>query len=275
MNEDTYSPEIESSSKISRGKWALILGGSKGLGLASATKLARSGYNILVVHRDRKTDLPKIEESFQAIEQEDISFFSFNSDAVNSQSRNDIIESIEKLVPPEEKISVVIHSIAKGHLKPMISAKENVLEGTDLQLTINAMAISLYDWTKELFYRNLFADDTRIIAFTSEGNTKPLPYYAAVSAAKAALEAITRSIALEFAQKGIKANCIQAGVTDTESFNRIPNSRKIRETALRRNPNRRLTRPNDVADVVYLLCRNEARWITGTTIKADGGESLL
>jgi len=81
-------------------------------------------------------------------------------------------------------------------------------------------------------------------------------------------------MALEFAPIGIKVNCIQAGVTDTPSMNRIPGSKLLKENAIKRNPNGRLTTPEDVANVVYLLCQDEARWITGTIVKADGGESL-
>ena len=136
------------------------------------------------------------------------------------------------------------------------------------------MAFSLFDWTKALFDVDLFAEDSRIISFTSEGNSKPWPNYAAVSAAKTALEAITRNIALEFAPFGIKANCIQAGVTDTASLRAIPGSEKIKEHTLIRNPFKRLTTPEDVADVVYLLCKDEAKWINGCIIPVDGGERL-
>ncbi len=136
------------------------------------------------------------------------------------------------------------------------------------------MAISLYDWVRDLVKADLFADDTRIVSFTSEGNIKTLPNYGAVSVAKVALEAITRNMALEFAPLGIKANCIQAGVTDTVSLRMIPDSDKIKKAALNRNPNGRLTTPEDVANAVYLLTTEEAKWITGTVIKVDGGESL-
>ena len=61
----------------------------------------------------------------------------------------------------------------------------------DFQLTIQAMGISLYDWTKAIFEAKLFADDARVISFTSEGNSKAWRNYAAVSAAKVTLEAIT------------------------------------------------------------------------------------
>ena len=74
---------------------------------------------------------------------------------------------------------------------------------------------------------------------------------------------------------GIKANCIQAGVTETKSLRMIPGYQKIIENAMQRNPNNRLTTPEDVANAVYLLTTDEAKWITGTVIKVDGGESLM
>jgi len=79
---------------------------------------------------------------------------------------------------------------------------------------------------------------------------------------------------LEFAPFGIKANCIQAGVTDTASLRAIPGSELIKAHSLLRNPFKRLTLPQDVANVVYLLCKDEAAWINGTIIPVDGGEHL-
>jgi enoyl-[acyl-carrier protein] reductase I len=156
----------------------------------------------------------------------------------------------------------------------MVSGSGPALQNDDFNHTIQAMAVSLYDWTKELFEAELFSGDARIISFTSEGNTKVWKNYAAVSAAKVTLEAITRSIALEFAPYGIRANCIQAGVTDTSSFRMIPESDKIREITTMRNPFKRLTKPEEVANVVYLLCTDEASWINGSIIPVDGGEHL-
>ena len=131
---------------------------------------------------------------------------------------------MSELFGGQSKIRPLVHSVAKGTLKPMQSKDKPTLNSDDFNLTINAMAISLYDWTQAIFKANLFADDARIISFTSEGNTKAWKNYAAVSAAKVTLEAITRNIALEFANHGIRANCIQAGVIDTASLRRIPGS---------------------------------------------------
>ena len=254
-------------------KWAIIIGGSSGLGLATAQKFAKHNFGVIVLHRDRKIDMEEIQKQFQDIAQQTSRFHSFNIDALNPQKRNEVLQSIKELIG-EEKIDVLVHSLAKGNLKPMITDGESTLENQDFHLTMDAMAINLYDWVKALVDKKLFSDDARIVAYTSEGNSKAWKNYAAVSAAKAALEAIVRSIALEFADLGVKANCIQAGVTDTKSFRMIPNSDVLKEEALRRNPNKRLTKPADIANAAYLLSTDEAKWITGTVIKVDGGESL-
>jgi enoyl-[acyl-carrier protein] reductase III len=254
--------------------WAVILGGSSGLGLATAKKLAKHGMNICVIHRNSRLQEDAIQAEFEIIKNEDVQFISFNIDAFNNEKRDIAIQAFNELLGENGRIKTLVHSVAKGNLKPMISENKPVLKNDDFALTINAMAISLYDWTKALYSNNMFAKDARIISFTSEGNTKAWENYAAVSAAKVTLEAITRNIALEFAPFGIKANCIQAGVTDTSSLRMIPGSEKIIEYTIKRNPNKRLTIPEDVANAVYLLSKDEASWITGTIIPVDGGEHL-
>ena len=254
--------------------WALILGGSAGLGLASAKKMAAHGCNIIIVHRNSKGDLPSIEKEFETIKATGVELVSFNKDAMSVEKREDIIQDIKEKLGDNGKIRILLHSIAKGNLKPMIADERPALQNDDLHLTLETMAISLYDWTKVIFDNKLFAPDARIISFTSQGNTKAWKGYAAVSAAKAALEAITRNIALEFAPHGIRANCIQAGLTDTVSFRMIPGHEELKERSLNQNPFKRLTTPEDIANVVYLLSKDEAAWINGSIIIADGGEHI-
>ncbi|MBP1838739.1 enoyl-ACP reductase FabI [Formosa algae] len=254
--------------------WALILGGSSGLGLATAKKLVKHGMNICIIHRNSRAQEEEITNEFQNIKAEAVQFKAYNVDAFNAEKREQTISELKEVLGLQGKIRTLVHSVAKGNLKPMISNENPTLKNDDFNLTINAMAVSLFDWTKALFEAQLFANDARIISFTSEGNTKAWRNYAAVSAAKVTLEAITRNIALEFAPFGIRANCIQAGVTDTASLRMIPGSNEIKEYSLRRNPFHRLTQPEDVANAVYLLSKDEASWINGCVIPVDGGEHI-
>jgi NAD(P)-dependent dehydrogenase (short-subunit alcohol dehydrogenase family) len=113
-----------------------------------------------------------------------------------------------------------------------------------------------------------------VFGLTSEGNRVAWPSYAAVSAAKCALESVSRSIAVEFAPHGIRSNIIQAGVTDTPALRAIPGSERMRAAAEARNPYKRLTRPQDVADVICLLSTPEAAWVNGAIVPVDGGERV-
>ena len=258
-----------------KNEWAIILGASSGLGLATAKKLAKEGLNLCLIYRARKSDVLSIQTEFETIVSSSrVKLLSFNMDVVKPENRETILSSLKETLLENGKVKCLVHSIAKGNLKPMTSNGERELQNDDFHITLENMAISLYDWTKHVFAKDLFSADARVISFTSEGNTKAWKSYAAVSVAKVALEAITRNIALEFAPYGIKANCIEAGVTDTASLRMIPGNEKLKEYAIKRNPFNRLTTPEDVANVVYLLTTQESIWITGAIIPVNGGEHL-
>jgi NAD(P)-dependent dehydrogenase (short-subunit alcohol dehydrogenase family) len=144
----------------------------------------------------------------------------------------------------------------------------------DLQQTIHAMGTSLLGWVQALHRRGMFAADARVVGLTSEGNEVAWKGYAAVAAAKVALESISRAIAVEMAPYGIRSNIVQAGVTDTPALRLIPGSAQLKAAARRRNPFARLTTPEDVARVIHLLCLPEAAWINGALIRVDGGEHV-
>ena len=110
---------------------------------------------------------------------------------------------------------------------------------------------------------------------TSAGGHRVWPTYGAVSAAKAALESHVRQLAVEMAPFNISVNALQAGVTDTPAARRIPGSEKMFARALESNPGKRLTTPEDVAEVLVSLSLCKSNWATGNIIKIDGGEDLL
>ncbi len=151
---------------------------------------------------------------------------------------------------------------------------DTLIEDEDMARTIYSMGTSMLSWVQAIFQKGLFAADARVFGLTSEGNDIAWRGYAAVSAAKTALESVSRSIAVEYAPYGIRSNIVQAGVTDTPALRAIPGSASMKATARSRNPFGRLTTPEDVANVVYLLSRDEAAWINGSLIRADGGEHI-
>jgi len=158
----------------------------------------------------------------------------------------------------------------------LIEAKyrADLLTDEELARTIYAMGTNQLSWVRDVHNRNLFCEDARVLGLTSEGNNLSWLGYAAVSAAKVALEAITRAIAVEFAPYGIRANVIQAGITDTPAMRAIPGSAQMKAVAQLRNPFNRLTEPEDVANFICLLCTDEAAWVNGAILRVDGGESI-
>jgi len=148
------------------------------------------------------------------------------------------------------------------------------LEEEDMALTIHSMGTSLLGWTQALCERGLFAPDARVLGLTSEGNAVAWKGYAGVAAAKVALESVSRSIAVEMAPFGIRSNIVQAGVTDTPALRMIPGSDHLKAQARIRNPFGRLTRPEDVANAIYLLSLPESAWINGAILRVDGGERV-
>ncbi|SRX56188.1 SDR family oxidoreductase [Aequorivita sp. CIP111184] len=250
-------------------QWAIILGGSSGLGLASAKKLAFHGMNICIVHRDRKSNLAAFDEEVNKMESYGVRVKTFNQDALSNDVRNAIVQEF-----PKNSVKLLVHSIAKGSLKKMNGSEEELLSKQDFDITIHAMATSWYEWSQALIHNEIFTKKARNVAFTSEGNSRVWPGYGAVSAAKSVLEALMRNMAVELAPLEITTNCIQAGTTETPSFLVIPGSDELAKMAKKRNPFQKLTQPEYVANVLYLLCKDEADWINGTILKVDGGESL-
>ncbi len=151
---------------------------------------------------------------------------------------------------------------------------ENLIDDEDMARTIYSMGTSLLTWVQRLHGEGMFAADARVFGMTSEGNDIAWRGYAAVSAAKTALESVSRSIAVEYAPYGIRSNIIQAGVTDTPALNAIPGSAAMKATARMRNPFGRLTVPEDVANVIMLLSQDEGAWVNGSLIRVDGGEHI-
>ena len=259
---------------------ALILGASSGFGEAIALELARRGMDIYGVHLDRRSTMPHVEGIVGQIRAMGRKAEFFNVNAADDGKRKEVADRVAAATEKERspRVRVLVHSLAFGTLRPFVpkvGAENNELIGkSHLDMTCDVMAHSLLYWTQDLLSRGLLSHGSRIFAMTSAGGHRVIGSYGAVSAAKSALESHIRQLSFELAARGIAANSLCAGVTDTPALRKIPGNEEMIRVATARNPAGRLTTPQDVANAVAVLSHPLAGWITGNVINVDGGEDI-
>ena len=256
------------------GEWCLILGASSGFGAATARELGRRGMGILGVHLDRKATLPLAEAVVGDVHAAGSPAEFFNVNAADDERRAHVCDRARELVGGRP-LRVLLHSLAFGTLKPFVTdVPGQQTTKAQLEMTLDVMAHSLVYWVQELHARGLLGEGSRVFAMTSSGGTRVMPFYGAVSAAKAALESHVRQLALELGPAGVSINAIRAGVTDTPASRKIPAAEYLFQEARRRNPGGRLTVPEDVAGAIVALSLPGTRWISGNVIGVDAGEDV-
>ena len=258
---------------MSEQSWAVILGASSGFGAATSRELAKSGYNICGVHLDRKSTMPQVAEIQEDIRSSGVEALFFNANAVDEEKRATVIDELKSR---GARVRVLMHSLAFGTLRNYIEddPKQEITQ-RQMDMTLDVMANSLVYWAQALVHGDLLVEDSRIFSMTSEGSYRVWAGYGAVSAAKAALEAHTRQLAVELASRKVSVNAIQAGVTHTPAQDKIPGAAEMLEGAARRNPYGRVTTTEDVARVIRALSEPGLGWVSGNVIRVDGGEALV
>jgi len=259
-------------------RWALVLGASSGFGEACSIALAKGGWNVFGVHLDRKATLPNAERIAGEIRSAGRRAEFFNVNAADDARRAEVIAKIGEICgggAPESRVSVLLHSLAFGTLKPFFAEpRENAITKPQLEMTLDVMANSLVYWTQDLFFARLLSPGARVFAMTSAGDHIVWPAYGAVSAAKAALESYVRQLAVELAPHGVAVNALRAGVTDTPALRKIPGNEAMIQRVLAMHPAGRLTTPSDVARALVALSGEGGGWITGNVIGVDGAEDV-
>jgi enoyl-[acyl-carrier protein] reductase III len=265
-----------------RERWALILGASSGFGAAASRALASEGYGIIGVHLDLRGTIANAMAVRDEIAAMGVPVEFHNVNAADEEKRHRVIDATQQTFEQRRTegndpfVAVVLHSLAFGTTLAYVTNQPEKKEVSQkqLEMTADVMAHSLVYWVRDLFHAGLIADGSRVFAMTSEGATRAVPTYGPVSAAKAALEAHVRQLALELIQEGITVNAIRAGVTDTPALRRIPGHEELRRAAEERNPSGRLTRPEDVGAALIALASPHLYWMTGNILGVDGGELM-
>ncbi len=264
-----------------RERWALILGGSSGMGEATALALAKAGYRICGIHLDFRAALAHVDEVKAAIEAAGSEALYINMNAADDEKRAAALETLAARFAQSRKagkdpyVRVVMHSLAFGSLVPFISdVPKGAVDRKKMEMTQDVMANSLVYWVQDLYRGGFLAEGSKVYAMTSEGSTRVVPSYGVVSSAKAALESHVRQLAMELARagSGITVNAIRAGVTMTPALMKIPEHDMIIAAATARNPTGRMTTTQDVANAIVALSGEGTSFISGEIIGVDGGE---
>lgn len=243
-------------------KVALITGGARGIGKATALKLARAGCDIAIVYYNSSDEAEVLAKEIQELGRKT---------AVIQANVSDQLSVREMYVQFREHFShldFLISNAASGVLKPALK-----MSTKHWRWCMETNALALNHLVSEGL--SLMSAGGRVLALSSLGAERAIPNYAFIGASKAALEALVRSLSLELAPFGITANTVSAGVVDTDALKHFPNRQQLLDEYQAQSLAGRPLTPDDVADAIYLLCLPEAAMINGHTLFVDAGYSRV
>ncbi len=253
-----------------KGKHALITGSSRGIGRGIALKLAANGVRVAIHYYEREA---AAKDTLAKVRERGSGGFVIQGDV----SRPDDISRMFNRVQAEFGTLDIFVSNARPELPAFYQAPMDIpLEHWDTALDSQAKAflVGVREATR------LMPDGGRILAITyaAGSRTGSLQPWVGMGSAKAALESLVRYFAVALAKRRITVNAVSPGWIEDSVLNSLPQEAQdlIRNWHTRGwTPMRRLGTPADIGNVVMLLCLEEAGWITGQTIFADGGASLM
>jgi enoyl-[acyl-carrier protein] reductase III len=246
-------------------KVVLVTGSGRGIGRAIALHFARNGADIIVnFFRNRAS----AEETVRDIEKLKRRALLVKADVGDQDGLDQLFSHIEQTFGG---LDIFIHNAASGYNRPVLAQKP---KGWDWTMNINARSL-LFAAQRAIPLMEKRGGGS-IVSISSPGSNRVLPDYVVVGASKAAIESLTRYMAVELAQKNIVVNAVSPGIVETDAlkhFNALANGSTIRK-AIDATPAGRLVTPEDVAGVVAFLCTPAAAMIRGQIILVDGGYTL-
>lgn len=246
-----------------QGRIALITGGSRGIGRATALKLASWGADVAINYLRHRAAAAAAVEAVAAC--------GVRVHAVrgNVGDPDDVRRMVASTVEALGGVDIVVSNAALGVLRPALELKPKHWQRT---LDVMGRAFLLLAQAAVPHMEQRGGGD--LIAISSLGSTHVIPYYAAAGVAKGILETLTRYLAVELAPRNVRVNAVSGGVVETEALRHFPNREEMLSDGRARSPLQRPGQPEDIANVVALLCLPEAAWIRGQVVIADGGYSL-
>jgi len=248
-------------------KVALVTGSGRGIGAAIARRFASLGADVVVNYFRNPQPAMETAESIRKLGRK----------ALLVKANMGELEDIERLFDAIEQefggLDYYIHNAASGYNRPVMQQK---VKGWNWTMNINARSL-LFAAQRAVPLMEKRGGGA-IIAISSPGAGRVLPDYVVVGASKAALESITRYLAVELSIKNIVVNAISPGMVLTDALQHFEMARSdvhLTEKAVSITPAGRLVSPQDVAGLVAFLCSPEAYMIRGQVISMDGGASLL
>ena len=243
------------------GKIALVTGGSRGIGKAIALELGQRGATVVINYLKNHTAAQDAVEELEAL---GIAASRIKAHIGDEAAVESLVGKIEDQFG---RLDILINNAASGVMLP---AAELSAKHWDWTMNINARG----PWMLSVAAARLMPAGGRIINLSSPGSTRVLPSYFAVGVSKAAIEAVTRYLALELGEKGIAVNTVSAGFVMTDAIDAFPDELGVKDIASRATPAGRPILPTDVSKVVAMLCGADAEMIRGQVIMVDGGETL-
>lgn len=242
-------------------KTAVVTGGSRGIGFAIASKLAKEGANIAILYvGDESEGLKAKEELLQygtKVEQ-------YFCDVSNFEASQQIVE---KVIEDFGGIDILVNNAGITRDKLVLNMDEKDFDaviGVNLKGTFNMIKHTYKHFMKKRYGR--IVSTSSIIGII--GNAGQANY----AASKAGIIALTKSVAKELAGRGVTANAVAPGYIGTDMTNVL--SDKVKDAMKAQIPAKRIGTPEDVADVVAFLCSDDAAYVTGEVIRVDGGLAM-
>jgi len=243
-----------------KGKVALITGGSRGIGRAITLKLASEGADV-IINYFRKRDTAEF--TAQEAREKGVNVHIIKADVGDEAKIDRMFAEVEEHFG---RLDILINNAASGVAR---SALDLDTRGWDWTMDINARAFLLCAQRAT----KLMKDGGKMVSISSLGSRLVMPIYTAVGVSKAALEALTRYLAIELAPKGICVNGVAAAAVETEAL-KLYTGDQAPPQMWNTTPAGRMVQPEDIASVVAFLCSDEASMIRGQIITIDGGVSL-